>query len=368
MDNAAKKQSQKLEALGLFAGGIAHDFNNILSVIDAYARLALKEQAAPEEMQKILAAAERGAGLTRRLLAFSRQKVGVAEALDVAEELRQAAALLPPLLGENIRLELALPASPVYVLAGHDDITQIALNLALNARDAMLQGGRLVISRRSAQGRARISFHDTGAGIAPDALPHIFDPFFTTKPAGQGTGLGLSVVHGVVSQLGGEISARNEKGARFDISFPLVPAPEKTASGASLAGRTLLLAEDENELRDVLALSIRGMEMEVLTAANGNQALELQQNHGGPIDFLLADVVMPGMGGEELGERFKAARPSSNVVYMSAYPLAGAPEEGDYIAKPFSPARLEAILKRALERRDARLKGEIGPSDGDDFR
>ena len=162
MDNAAKKQSQKLEALGLFAGGIAHDFNNILSVIDAYARLALKEQAAPEEMQKILAAAERGAGLTRRLLAFSRQKVGVAEALDVAEELRQAAALLPPLLGENIRLELALPASPVYVLAGHDDITQIALNLALNARDAMLQGGRLVISLRSAQGRARISFHGRG--------------------------------------------------------------------------------------------------------------------------------------------------------------------------------------------------------------
>ena len=350
---------QKLEALGQLAAGVAHDVNNILSIIEGYVQIALKDMPQSEPLQKIFASTRRGAGLTRQLLAFSRQEIVPAEPVEIGAQLRELKMLVQPLLGEAIRLALSAPEEPVWILAAPDQFTQIILNLAINARDAMPQGGTLAIECKAGK-TVRLQVADSGAGIASDILPHIFDPFFTTKDIGRVTGLGLAVVHGVVQQLKGSIEVRSAqgRGTRFDITLPRIAAPQ-AASTVDLKGRTILVAEDESELRDVLAVLFSGMEMKVLTASNGNHALRVQAEHKGDIDFLLTDVAMPEMDGVELGGKFAAARPASNVIYMSGYPFTGMPENADVIAKPFLNDSLRRILERALQRRDERLeKGE----------
>lgn len=368
-------QSQKLESLGLLAGGIAHDVNNILSVIEGYAQIALRQpgaEGARAELQKILQATQRGAGLTRQLLAFAQQRVDPPESLDLAEAVRAQEVLLNPLLGPDTQLVLSTGAEPLWVMAAGDFITQILINLTVNARDAMPSGGAVQIACRAVGPEALLSVQDTGCGIPPAVLPHIFDPFFTTKPRGRGTGLGLAVVHGIVRQLGGRLETDTAPGGGscFKIFLPRIAAPAAIAVEAapatefSLKGRTVLIAEDEPELRDVLGILFAGMEMKVLSASNGNDALALQRGYAGKIDFLLTDIVMPGMDGLQLGALFEAARPDSNVIYMSGYPLTGArgegrlPPDAEVMTKPLRESKIRDILRRALERRDERLGRE----------
>jgi len=378
--NTRKQQAQKLEALGGFAGGIAHDFNNILSIIEGYAQVALhKGGADAETLQKILTATQRGAGLTRQLLAFSRQKIGMEQVIDLSSAVAEQEVLLRPLLGANIRLHITPSSQPLYVAAAPDFITQLLLNLALNARDAMPQGGTLGIACKLLGGQARLTVADTGTGIPAGILPRIFDPFFTTKPQGAGTGLGLSVVHGIVTQLGGRIRVDNNAGggARFDIDLPLATSAPPAAvtdvpfAHTGLEGCTVLIAEDEPELLSVLGVIFSDYDMKVLTASNGNAALEVQRNFTGDIDFLLTDVIMPGMDGPTLGQQFQRERPSSNIIYMSGYPFMDLrlqtplPADADFIPKPLRESKILDILRRALERRDARLRSENTPSPQD---
>jgi len=257
--------------------------------------------------------------------------------------------------------------------------------LALNARDAMPQGGELAIICMPCQKRQipailrdkyaeslfiRLSIMDSGAGIPPDILHRIFDPFFTTKGVGKGTGLGLSVVYGIVDQLKGnvEVSSVVDEGTSFDIYLPLTSAPAAEASpvkdlsaSGKIAGKTILIAEDEPELRGLLGDMLEGMEMKVLSAENGNRALVVQDEYEGAIDFLLTDVVMPEMDGVRLGDMFTSVRPDSNVIYMSGYPFMDGrrdirvPEDAPFISKPLREDKIRQILERALQRRSERL-------------
>ncbi|MDD9901763.1 MAG: ATP-binding protein [Alphaproteobacteria bacterium] len=383
-------QAQKLEALGRFAGGIAHDFNNILSIIEGYTHIAVKQlkegSLTPEQLQKIVSSTQRGAGLTRQLLAFARQKVDMAETTELTDTLQQQHVLLRPLLGEKIYLYLLVPEKPLPIAASADQVMQIIMNLALNARDAMPDGGELGIICRACppddipqevslkvpeKNFAHISFIDSGTGIPSDIISKIFDPFFTTKQVTKGTGLGLSVVYGIIEQVKGHITVQSRpgQGTTFDVYLPLaedthevrcVESVDKTPQ--TLAGRTILVAEDEPELRDVLAVMLEDMNMHVLTAANGNHALLVQEEYDGEIDFLLTDVVMPEMDGVHLGSLFHSVRPDSNVIYMSGYPFwDGAqdmdlPSDAPFIGKPLRQDTVRRVLERALQRRDARIK------------
>ena len=389
LDSGRSVQLKKLEALGQFAGGIAHDFNNILSIIEGHTHIAVKQlnqgTLTPEQLQKILKSTQRGAGLTRQLLSFGRQKVDVEEKTNLAEALRQQHVLLRPLLGETIQLFMTVPEETVWLNATPDQLTQITLNLALNARDAMPDGGELAIMCMACQKKnipqalrakypdtsfIRLSIVDSGTGIPPEILPRIFDPFFTTKDAGKGTGLGLSVVYGVVEQLKGfiEVSSVPGEGTSFDIYLPLTSPPadsviakKSLAASEGLAGKTILIAEDEPELRDLLSEMFKDMKMEVLTAGNGNQALVVQDDYDGDIDFLLTDVVMPGMDGVKLSEMFRSVRPDSSIVFMSGYPFMDGrkdilvPEGEPFISKPLQEDKIRQILERALQRRKERL-------------
>lgn len=380
-NNEKENTSHKLEALGRFAGGMAHDFNNILSIIDGCAHLAMRDleggKVDPAQLKRILAAAERGAGLTRQLLAFARQKVSLEETVDIGAFLDDMRGLLRPALGDGIKLHLMLPDTPLWVSASKDQLTQVFLNLALNARDAV--GGRGEISvicaphRRNGADFARISVVDNGHGIPKNVLPHIFEPFFTTKGAGAGTGLGLSVVYGIVSQMKGHIDVVSEegRGTAFEVCLPQSSPPRiamvEAGEVPSLRGRTVLLAEDEDMLRDVLALMLGNMELKVLPAANGNEAFRLLETYGGDIDFLLTDVVMPEMDGVKLGELFAKARPEGNIIYMSGYPFLDGgpfslPPQTQFMSKPLQEEKVRKTLERALQRRDERMgkDGEEG--------
>lgn len=381
LSKPAAVQAQKLEALGRFAGGIAHDFNNILSIIEGYTNIAVKSlqdgTLTPQQLQKILLSTQRGAGLTRQLLAFSSQKIGFEQTIDLCAAMETQRVLLRPLLGETIEFALLLPPHPVWIEAADDQITQIILNLALNARDAMPDGGKLMILCQSKAGQAEITVSDTGAGIPAHLLPHIFDPFFTTKPQDKGTGLGLSVVYGIVEQMKGKISVASSArtGTTFTVSLPLAVAPfpdmvSPSASPAmSLKGKTVLVAEDEPELRDILGVMLSSFDMRVLRASNGNHAMDIQQDYGGKIDFLLTDVVMPEMDGIRLGKLFGAERPDTNVIYMSGYPLregGGAldvPKTAAFISKPMQEETVRQVLERALERQKEREQNQQPPAD-----
>lgn len=389
MEAHKQAQLQKLEALGQFAGGIAHDFNNILSIIEGYTHIAMRQMRdgnlTSEQLQKILKSTQRGAGLTRQLLSFGRQRVGVEEKTNLAEALRQQHVLLRPLLGVSIQLFMTVPEEAVWLNASQDQLTQITLNLALNARDAMPDGGELAIICMSCRKKniprilrekypetsfIRLSVVDSGTGIPAEILSRIFEPFFTTKDVGKGTGLGLSVVYGIIDQLKGaiEVSSEKNEGTSFDIYLPLTSAPAvldfpaqlSVTNNSALVGKTILIAEDEPELRSLLSDMFSDMQMKVLSAGNGNQALVLQEDYEGHIDFLLTDVVMPEMDGVELAQMFTSVRPDSSVIYMSGYPFMDGrknidvPANAPFISKPLQQDKIREILERALQRRDER--------------
>jgi two-component system cell cycle sensor histidine kinase/response regulator CckA len=345
------RHSQKLEAVGQLAGGVAHDFNNLLMLIQAHNERLRSGLAASDPAQKdaleIERAVARATALTQQLLAFSRRQVLQLKALNLNSVITEVAKMLDRLIPANIELNISPAASSYCINADRGQMEQVILNLAVNARDAMPQGGRLTISTRSVELRetlagshARIppgeyvilTVRDNGIGMHGEVQARIFEPFFTTKKTGQGTGLGLAIVYGVVKQTGGWITVRSEvgSGTTFDIYFPQVLEAEaelepiskiKTSAASTARGtETVLLVEDQDGIRELVREFLEKNGYSVLHAADGNEAFKIAEEYKHPIHLLLTDVVMPNMGGRELAHRMAQLRPQMNVLFMSGYP------------------------------------------------
>jgi PAS domain S-box-containing protein len=381
------QQSQRLESLGQLAGGVAHDFNNLLSVISSYAVFAREEvtkeateitwQAVRDDIQQIEQAAGRAAALTHQLLAFGRREVVQARALNLNDVVSDMEQLLVRTLGEHIELRTELADALSLVLADPGQLEQILVNLAVNARDAMPGGGTLTI--RSADthiddeddpshaglpaGRyVSLTVSDTGTGMPEEVTDRVFEPFFTTKPKGEGTGLGLATVHGIVTQAGGwvDISSEPGVGTTFTILLPTTDAaalPERlqqvTQPAKGSSSQTVLLVEDEAALREVARRMLVRNGYKVITAANGREAVNVAAKHQGSIDLLITDVIMPLMLGTDAAEKIREMHPSVRVLFMSGYTggLLGQRvlQTGVHlINKPFTEASLLAKLGEVL--------------------
>lgn len=372
------RQSQKLESVGMLAGGIAHDFNNLLTVIMGYSEITLKhlDNGNPliQNVEEIKKAAERAASLTRQLLAFSRKQVLQPKVLDLNAIIVNTEKMLVRLIGEDMELRTLPGLGLGRVKADPGQIEQMIINLVVNARDAMPNGGKItletdniylsdVYARRHIAVQpgwyVMLAVSDTGHGMDAETQKSIFEPFFTTKKQGKGTGLGLSTVYGIVKQSGGSIWVYSEVGVgtSLKVYFPIVneevtgPEP-KPAQPECVAGtQTILLAEDEEMVRHLARESLTLHGYTVLEAANAEEALLIAQQHEGPIHLLLTDVVMPRISGKELAERLVTLRPETRVLYMSGYTDQAIVHHGildgdiDFIGKPFSPNAL--VLKVA---------------------
>jgi two-component system, NtrC family, sensor kinase len=379
----ALRQSQKMEALGQLAGGIAHDFNNLLTVIRGNAQImALDVQELPavlEACRQIDRAAERAAKLTAQMLMFSRKKRMRSEHLDLNAVLAQSGRMLPRLLNEDIAVEIQCGAPALPVCADPVMVEQAILNLAVNARDAMPNGGRLTIQAdaveisdadarsnpKSRAGRfARVTVADTGSGIAPEALPHLFEPFFTTKEPGRGTGLGLATVYGIVKQHAGWVDVESEpgRGARFRIFLPLNGSGAASAAAASpenpvIGGtETILLVEDEPPVRRLARTILQRHGYRVLEAGSGEEALAVWAEHESEISLLLTDMVMPGhISGRELAARLREKKPELKATFTTGYSVDTIGkdmvlEEGlNFLPKPYHPRKLAETVRRCLD-------------------
>ena len=370
------RQADKMEAIGRLAGGVAHDFNNLLTVINGYSDLLRRRVGADEEVGEYLTQI-RTAGLdaqelTSRLLAFSRHQIRSVAPLNLREVIEDTEKMLRRLISEDIEFRTVFDAQLGCVRADRIELTQILLNLAVNARDAMPTGGTLSFEARNVEvdpAFARnhpecqpgafvlLSVTDTGVGMDATVKQHLFEPFFTTKPVGEGTGLGLATVYGIVSQCGGwiQVDSKKSRGTAFRIYLPRVDdsvREEKIESGAasdSLGGtETILVVEDQPQVGEVIGSILSGFGYRVLKASNGQEALEVALTHSGALDLVLSDVIMPGMDGMELSERLKASRPTP-ILFMSGYTGSMKPVFGAgvaYIQKPFSA---EALVQRVRE-------------------
>ena len=375
-------QAQKMEAVGLLAGGVAHDFNNLLTVISGRTELLLRKLPPGDPMARGLGlieeTAQRAASLTRQLLAFSRKQRLDRRIVSLNSVVTDMEKMLRPLIGEQISLVTELDPELGLVSADAAQLEQVILNLVVNARDAMPRGGRLVIRTANSQlddatgawrpgpdvgCHAVLSVSDTGVGMDQATQARIFEPFFTTKNPGQGTGLGLSTVYGIVQQHGGFVSVESAPGAgtTFKICLPhtgsavdVTPTSETSPSRAASARgtETVLVVEDEAELRTltVEVLSQRGYA--VLAAADGEAALRVAARHRGPLHLLLTDVVMPHLNGWELARQLTAVRPETRVLYMTGYDeitAQGGVRDADVLQKPFTPDVLARRVRQALE-------------------
>jgi signal transduction histidine kinase/ActR/RegA family two-component response regulator len=374
------RQSQKLEALGALAGGVAHDFNNILSIILGYAEIVQTELPAESSQRvdvgKISDAAVRARALVRQLLAFSRKQVLQPQVLDLGRVVTDVQPLLRPLIGEDVTLEVNLAADLAPVLADLGQIEQVIVNLVVNARDAMPNGGRLLIETAAvtlAEGASHqplragpvvmLSVTDTGIGMDAATRRRIFEPFFTTKPVGKGTGLGLATVYGIVRQSEGNITVFSEpgRGTTFRCYFPAAIAPalaDPAAAAVVTASRgaeTILLAEDEAELRALLMRALQGQGYRVLEASHGDEALSVAARHDGPIHLLVTDVIMPHRSGKEVAEQLSQERPGLRVLFMSGYSDEAIERHGIltpdsvYMQKPVSPESLARAVRDLLD-------------------
>jgi signal transduction histidine kinase len=379
------RQAQKMEAIGQLAGGIAHDFNNLLTIIRGYTCCLLDDEHldpnAHESLQQVDGAAQRAASLTRQLLTFSRKQVMQPENLNLNEAIDQVAKMLDRVLGEDIALEIMAAKGLPNVHADRAMIEQIIVNLAVNARDAMPKGGRLLIHTASveltdeeARGNTKaragqfacFSVTDSGCGIAADIMPHLFEPFFTTKEVGKGTGLGLATVYGIVKQHGGwiEVESTPGHGATFRIFLPASgkkPADVRShpvlAPKASGGNETILLVEDEPILRALMRTVLQHYGYRVYTASSGVEALKVWAEHELEIDLLLTDMVMPdGLSGRDLTKKLQADNPNLKVIYSSGYSLEllsseSVLQEGfNFLPKPYTPAKLATVVRNCLER------------------
>jgi len=372
------QQSQRLESLGELAGGVAHDFNNLLAVILNYTSFVAEQTRDNEDVQadleQIKTAAKRAADLTRQLLIFGRRETVRPEIIDLNSIVVDMHALLSRSIGEHVVLAVHTALEPMLVNADRGQIEQVLVSLALNARDAMPDGGTLTIETsvtdldddysrlhpEVAPGRfVELSVSDTGVGISAEVRPHIFEPFFTTKPTGEGTGLGLATVYGIVSEAGGSVSVYSEvgTGTTFRLFFPasdrtaVVPAPVSAATPTG-TGQTILVVEDEPAMMEVTARMLARNGYDVVRAPTGAEALEIAAERH--IDLLLTDSVMPRMSGRELAERIQDVQPGLPVLFMSGYsqgvlgPQRIVDDNVALIQKPFNERALLEYVRRSL--------------------
>jgi signal transduction histidine kinase/CheY-like chemotaxis protein len=374
------QQSQRLEAIGRLAGGVAHDFNNLLTVITGHVGLALGELSASESvlgsLEQIRVAAQQAVALTGQLLAFSRRQVVRPRAIDVNDIVVQTEAMLQRLIGEDIGLVHDLAPGPVVVNADPIQLQQVLVNLVVNARDAMPDGGTLVVRTERSHGKesdgsggsartgdfATLEITDTGLGMDPQTAARIFEPFFTTKEQGRGTGLGLATVYGIVKLSGGEIDVESAPGSGscFRVHLPLIDdahvvvplQPTRTAASGS---ETVLVCEDEEPVRSLIATLLERSGYRVLTARSAREALSLAESHAGSIDLLLTDVVMPAMSGRQLAERLRSTRPALPVLFVSGYPQGEFVRRGAHdphvplLPKPFTSEALRSRVRETLD-------------------
>ncbi len=338
------RNAQQMEAIGRLAGGVAHDFNNILSIIMGHGELLLAsgvDDRAKNGLEQIRRAALRAASLTQQLLAFSRKQVLQPKVLDLNGAVADVQKMLSRVIGEDIELVAVLHPSLMPVKADPGQIEQVLMNLAINSRDAMPQGGKFTMETSNVKispDQARdldlepglyvmLKVTDTGTGMDSATLPHIFEPFFSTKPMGKGTGLGLAMVYGIVKQSGGSIHAESETrhGASFRIYLPAAEealrtsAPERPGQKAAGGKETILVAEDEPDLRELTRIFLESYGYKVLEASNAEQAIRIAESFTDTIHLLLTDVIMPGMSGRLLAEKILSKRPQTRVVYMTGY-------------------------------------------------
>jgi len=384
-----------MEAVGRLAGGVAHDFNNLLTIINGHSDILLDRIGSPEaqrhNVEQIQRAAGRAVSMTRQLLAFSRMQVLQPRILDLNVVVSEMGKMLPRLIGEHIEYTFVPGEKLSSVKADPGQIEQVILNLVVNSRDAMPDGGsivartcNLVVDEATAAGRppmtpgryVQLSVSDTGHGMDDDTKTHIFEPFFTTKGVGKGTGLGLATVYGVVKQSGGFIWVESSvgSGTTFEIYLPEAnekPAAADAESKSSLTQRgseTILVVEDEAEVRTLACEFLKARGYSVLQAKDGMQALEIAAAHAGKIHLMLSDVVMPRLGGLELGKRLKELRPELKIVFMSGYSeYAGgdqgaAVSESAIIQKPFSAASLVTKIHEVLMEASANLDAARVPA------
>jgi PAS domain S-box-containing protein len=374
-------QAQKMESVGRLAGGVAHDFNNHLAVINGYCAMLLDamgpDNPLREQVDEILLAGNRAAALTQQLLAFSRKQVAAPRVISLNDVVAEAGKMLSRLIGDDIEIVAHFDPGLGSVVADPSQMNQVLMNMAINARDAMPGGGRIIIETSNTdldEGYAAqhagvaagpyvlLSITDTGVGMTQDIAQHIFEPFFTTKDMGVGTGLGLSTVYGIVKQAGGWIWVYSEpgKGSTFKVYLPRAggapgPLPAPVSAAETLRGtETVLVVEDQPEVRRLTLAVLRSRGYRLLEAANGSEALSLCEGYSGPIHLLITDVVMPGMAGRELATRLLALRPSLKTLYTSGYTANAIAHEGvldpgvAYLPKPFSPAQLAAKVREVL--------------------
>ena len=376
------RHAQKMEAMGLLAGGIAHDFNNLLTAIRGFTEIALSGMPASDprrdDLEQVLHAGESATTLTRQLLAFSRHRVLHTEFVDVAAVVAQSMPMVRRLLGEDITVSSDVADSRCIALTEPGHIEQILMNLVVNARDAMPTGGRFELTvaptEVQAEGPAsrtdlapgtyvRLSATDSGVGMDGETRAHIFEPFFTTKAPGQGTGLGLSTVYGIVRQCNGAIDVVSERGrgTTFTIWLPLASRPEGTVADAvpgptaAFSGRTILVVDDDPAVCEFACRTLRRAGYNVLESINPGEALLIAERHKGALDLLLTDVIMPRLTGVELYRRVAKMRPGVRTLYMSGYTddvLKRAdvvPGETEFIRKPFDGTTLLARVRTLLD-------------------
>ena len=376
------RQSQKIEAIGQLAGGVAHDFNNLLTVINGHCELLAEglDPTSPQhaDLNEIRRAGERATSLTQQLLAFSRRQILAPRVLNLADSVRAMEPMLTRLIGEQVQVLVQIAADLGHVRADPGQIEQVILNLAINARDAMPDGGTLRIELRNAvldessahqrvdavPGRyVLLAVSDTGVGMDAATLEHVFEPFFTTKAKGRGTGLGLSTVHGIVKQSGGLLWAYSEpgRGSTFEVYLPSVDAPVDARTpeeaGVSRGGsETILVVEDEGGVRRLTERILSRNGYLVLAAPTPRDAIDIASRHKGRIRLLLTDVILPEMSGKALAQHLVSEHPPLRVLYMSGYADDAIVHHGvlepdtPFIQKPFAPA---ALLRKVRDLLDA---------------
>jgi len=374
------RNAQQLEAIGRLAGGVAHDFNNILSIIMGHAELLLTsgvDERSRLGLEQMRRAAERAASLTQQLLAFSRKQVLQPRVLDLNETVADVQKMLSRVIGEDIELIARLHSSLMMVKADPSQLEQVLINLAVNARDAMPHGGKLAMETSNLELRedtardmdlvpgkyVMLRVTDTGDGMDAATLSHVFEPFFTTKPVGKGTGLGLSTVYGIVKQSGGSIQAQSQpgRGTSFRVYLPASDGErtrqEEHSAHAGVAGgsETILVAEDEPDLRELTRIFLESSGYTELEAGNAEQAIRTAEESGEPIHLLLTDVIMPGMSGRQLAEKIVCKSPNTKIVYMTGYTddmivQHKVLEPGvQLLQKPFTKAELAVKVRSTLD-------------------